>query len=115
MKSKRHLAIALLTSLGVSLFLANAQAQTNPVEGKKHGHGSEMSQLMTPEERTSMRTKMKAAQTPEERKEIRTAMRAEMQKRAKEKGITLPDHKGGHQHQHQHQQQHQHQHDAPAS
>jgi hypothetical protein len=27
-------------------------------------------------------------------------MRAEMQKRAKEKGITLPDHQGGRKHQH---------------
>lgn len=72
-------------------------------QGKQHGknaHGSEMSQLMTPEERTEMRTKMKAAQTQEERNAIRMGMRAEMEKRAKEKGITLPEHKRGHQHQH---------------
>jgi hypothetical protein len=60
-----------------------------------------MSKLMTPEERTVMRTKMKAAQTSEERKAIRMSMRTEMEKRAKEKGITLPERKGGHHHQHQ--------------
>jgi len=67
-------------------------------QGKQHGkngQGSEMSKLMTPEERTVMRAKMKAAQNPEERKAIRLSMRTEMEKRAKEKGITLPERKGG--------------------
>lgn len=73
--------------------------------GMGHGHGkkgqnSEMSKLMTPEERADMRTKMQAANTSEERQALRTSMRAEMEKRAKEKGITLPDHQGGRKHQH---------------
>jgi Spy/CpxP family protein refolding chaperone len=51
-------------------------------------------QLMTPEERTAMREKMHAAKTPEERQQIAAANRAEMQKRAKEKGITLPEPRG---------------------
>lgn len=72
-------------------------------QGKQHGmkgQRSEMSKLMTPEERTQMRNKMQAAKTPEERQAIRTSMRAEMQKRAKEQGITLPEGKGGQKHRH---------------
>jgi hypothetical protein len=70
------------------------------VQHGKHGQGSEMSKLMTPEERTEMRAKMQAAQTPEERKAIRMSMRTEIEKRAKEKGITLPERKSGCKHQH---------------
>lgn len=72
-------------------------------QGKHHGmkgQRSEMSKLMTPEERTQMRAKMQAAKTPEERQAIRKSMRAEMQKRAKEKGMTLPDRQEGRPHQH---------------
>ncbi|OGA55535.1 MAG: hypothetical protein A3G81_13560 [Betaproteobacteria bacterium RIFCSPLOWO2_12_FULL_65_14] len=47
--------------------------------------------LMTPEERTALQEKMRSAKTPEERQKLAEANRAEMQKRAKEKGITLPD------------------------
>jgi hypothetical protein len=47
-------------------------------------------QLMTPEERTALMEKMRSAKTPEERQKIAAANRAEMEKRAKEKGITLP-------------------------
>ena len=49
-------------------------------------------QLMTPDERTAMRDKMRNAQSPEERQQIALANHAEMQKRATEKGITLPEH-----------------------
>lgn len=67
------------------------------------GHGAEgrgtgpqaAQQLMTPEERTALREKMRNA-TPEERQQIAAATRAEMQKRAQEKGITLPEHRGPH-------------------
>ncbi len=52
--------------------------------------------LMTPEERTALQEKMRSAKTPEERQQIATATRAEMEKRAKEKGITLPEHRGPH-------------------
>lgn len=72
-------------------------------QGMQHGmkgQRSEMSKLMTPEERTQMRAKMQAAKTPEERQAIRKSMRAEMQKRAKEKGMTLPDRQEGRPHQH---------------
>jgi hypothetical protein len=51
-------------------------------------------QLMTPEERTALQEKMRNAKTPEERQQIATATHTEMQKRAKEKGITLPEGRG---------------------
>lgn len=50
-------------------------------------------QLMTLDERTVMRDKMRNAKSPEERQQIATANHAEMQKRATEKGITLPEHR----------------------
>ena len=53
-------------------------------------------QLMTPEERTATQEKMRAAKTPEERQQIATATRTEMEKRAKDKGITLPEQRGHH-------------------
>jgi hypothetical protein len=46
-------------------------------------------QLMTPEERNAFQEKMRNATTPEERRKLAEANRAEVQKRAKEKGITL--------------------------
>lgn len=73
-------------------------------KGQMQGHGGGMGagqQLMTPEERTAMREKMHAAATREERQALATANRAEMEKRAKEKGITLPERgagMGGHRH-----------------
>ena len=64
--------------------------------GKRHGgEGRQaMRQLMTPEERTTFREKMRSAKTPEERQQIAAANRTELQKRAKEKGITLTEHQG---------------------
>ena len=53
-------------------------------------HGAPMAALVTPEERAAMQEKMRNAKTPEERQKIAESMRAEMEKRAKEKGITLP-------------------------
>lgn len=50
-------------------------------------------QLMTPDERTAMREKMRNAKSTEERQQIAQANHSEMQKRATEKGITLPEHR----------------------
>jgi len=47
-------------------------------------------QLMSPEEHTALQEKMRNAKTPEARQKIAETNRAEMEKRAKEKGITLP-------------------------
>ena len=72
--------------------------------GMQHGamqHGSqgpqgsqEAMQLMTPEERNATMEKMRSAKTPQERQQIVATTRAEMDKRAKEKGITLPAQRG---------------------
>lgn len=49
-----------------------------------------MRELITPEERLSVMDKMMDAKTPQERQAIMSSIHAEMEKRAKEKGITLP-------------------------
>ena len=64
-----------------------------PMGAGAAGHGAAQ-QLMTPEERTALMEKMRNAATPEERQKIAEATRAEMQKRATEKGITLPEQRG---------------------
>lgn len=48
-------------------------------------------QLLTPDERTQYRDKMRAAKTPEERAALRKEMQQLTQQRAKEKGVTLPE------------------------
>jgi Spy/CpxP family protein refolding chaperone len=64
-------------------------------EGTGYGPmGGPGAQLMTPEERTAMMEKMRNAKTPEERQALMAANHAEMQKRAAEKGITLPEQAG---------------------
>ncbi len=54
-----------------------------------------MRDLMTEQERQAMKDKMRAAKSPEERQQLMAANRAEMEKRAKEKGITLPAPRSG--------------------
>jgi len=60
--------------------------------GMRGGMGPTM--LMTPEERSALQEKMRNAKTPEERQKLAHSTREEMHKRAKEKGITLPQHGG---------------------
>jgi hypothetical protein len=64
-----------------------SQQQTRPQE-QEQIFGS---QLMTEEERTEYRDRMRAAKTQEEREAIRLEHHQRMQKRAAEQGITLPD------------------------
>ncbi len=49
------------------------------------------SQLMTAEERQAFRARMQAASSAEERAAIRAEHHEQMQQRAKEKGLKLPD------------------------
>ena len=49
------------------------------------------SQLMTREERIEHRNKMRSFKTAEEREQYRLEHHAQMQKRASERGVTLPD------------------------
>lgn len=76
--------------------MKHGEAQAGHGKAQGHGqHGAQTGQsLITPEERTAFRDKMRNAKTPEERQQIALANRAEMEKRAAEKGITLPEHRG---------------------
>jgi Spy/CpxP family protein refolding chaperone len=107
MKTVKKIAIGVATVLGLGVAVAIVYAQQGPLGngmgqgvmrgGMMHGHMTEqnsdmkvMRELMTPAERLAMMDKMMDAKTPEERQAIMTANHAEMEKRAKEKGITLP-------------------------
>lgn len=107
MKHSRKLVTAAVAALGFGISMA---ASAHPGQmgamqdcmrgGAAHGPragagmGAAASQLMTPEERQAVRDKMRNAATPEERRQIAEATRAELQKRAQEKGIALPEHHG---------------------
>ena len=111
MKQYRKLAIG-VASVGIALAAAAAFAQSGPMgdgtgpmmgmHGKMSGsmHGGSTSghmagqKLMTPQEREALHEKMRNAKTEEERQALAAATRAEMEKRAKEMGITLPEHGG---------------------
>ena len=49
------------------------------------------SQLMNQQERTEYQAKMRNAKTSEEREQVRAQHHKEMQVRAKQQGVTLPD------------------------
>ncbi|MBN2702212.1 MAG: hypothetical protein JXR29_12270, partial [Methylothermaceae bacterium] len=80
---KQTLIVAGLT-VGLSLSVGSTpvQAQEEPIYG---------SQLMTEQERIEMRAKMRAAESAEERERIRKEHHEQLQQRAKEQGVTLPD------------------------
>ena len=107
MKTVKKIAIGVVTFLGLGVAVATVYAQQDPFGngvgqgmmrgGMMHGHMTEqnsdmkiMRELMTPSERLAMMDKMMDAKTLEERQAIMTANHTEMEKRAKEKGITLP-------------------------
>jgi hypothetical protein len=74
---------ALALSLGIALA---ADTPASPAKELVYG-----SQLMTPQERTEHRTKMRAAKTPEEKAKVRAELHKRMQERAKQQGVALPD------------------------
>jgi len=117
MKRSRKLAVGVVAALGLGVAVAAVYAQPGPMGGgmgphmkggMQHGMKGGMGPgaghgpagqgaghaLMTPEERTALQEKMHNAKTPEERQKLAEATRTEMQKRAKEKGITLPEGRG---------------------
>jgi hypothetical protein len=118
MKRSHKIAVGIAAALGLGLGAAAVIAQPGQMGGgmgmhakgdmqhgaqggmghaamSAEGHGpAAAQQLMTPEERQALREKMHNAATPEERQKLAETTRAEMQKRAKEKGITLPQHSG---------------------
>jgi Spy/CpxP family protein refolding chaperone len=117
MKRSHKIVVGIVTAAGLGLTAAALYAQPGPMGGGMGpgvGHGmmggmgpgmmqqggpagpTAGQQLMTPEERAALQEKMRNAKTPEERQKLAEANRAEMEKRAKEKGITLPEHRGPH-------------------
>ena len=108
MKRSTKFAVAAIASLGLGAAIAVAYAHPGgigpgmmrgmgpagmaggPMRGPMGAGPAAAQQLMTPEEQTAFREKMQNAKTPEERQKLAEANRAEMEKRAKEKGITLP-------------------------
>lgn len=81
------LAIALSLSTGFALAADLAPSPKKP-QTQQRIYGS---QMMTQQERTEYRAKMRAAKTAEERKQIRNEHHEQMKERAKERGVTLPD------------------------
>ena len=109
MKRSHKIALGVAASLGLGLGAATVFAHPGQMGGGMgmqggmgmHGKGAmghgpmgagpaAAQQLLTPEEQTAFREKMQNAKTPEERQKLAETNRAEMEKRAKEKGITLP-------------------------
>ena len=110
MKTVKKIAISVATVMGLGLAVAYAQPgpmgngmglgmmrgqmmQGQMMQGQMMGQSANMKimrELMTPAERLAMMDKMIDAKTVEERQAIMTATHTEMEKRAKEKGITLP-------------------------
>ena len=107
MKTVKKIAISIATVIGLGLAVVTVYAQQGPfgngvgqgimrggmMQGQMAGQNSDMKvmrELMTPAERLAMMDKMMDAKTPEERQAIMTANHTEMEKRAKDKGITLP-------------------------
>jgi hypothetical protein len=113
MKTVKKIAIGVATVLSLSLAVGAVYAQQGHfgncmgqgmmregmMDGQMSGQNSDMKvmrELMTPAERLAMMDKMIDAKTPEDRQAFMTANHSEMEKRAKEKGITLPAGHGPH-------------------
>lgn len=90
---KRHL-VSLMTGLLVAG--AAVSAYTPPIYAAEKTQASQQEQiygyeLMTEQERTEHRAKMRALKTEKEREQFRLEHHKKMQERAKQRGVTLPD------------------------
>ena len=72
----------MLSAIALGLMTSGVIAADEPIYG---------SQMMTNQERMEQRTKMNAAKTAQEREQVRLEHHEQMQLRAKERGVTLPD------------------------
>jgi hypothetical protein len=84
---------ALLSALSLSAGLAPA-ADPVPAQGSAQEQGTPVvhgSQMMTRQERTEYRARLRSAKTAEEREQIRQEHHERMKERARERGLTLPD------------------------
>ncbi len=94
MSRANRFTVSLLIGVAIAVMIGLADAQPRqPARGPAVESGGMIygSQLMTPAERTEYRTRMLAAASDVEREKIRAEHHAEMQKRAKARGIKLPD------------------------
>ncbi len=91
MNKKLLISAVLLTAIAIPFRAAVAADQTRTQTQLQTQDQIYGSQLMTSQERIEFRTRMRAAKTPQEREQIRAEHHAQMQARAKEKGMTLPD------------------------
>jgi len=80
-------AIAVVATLSLSAMLA----LTTPVLAQSNDQPVYGSQLMTDQERQAHRSRMRNAESPEELERIRAEHHGQMQMRAKEQGVTLPE------------------------
>lgn len=71
-----------LAAISLGLMTSGAIAADEPIYG---------SQMMTNQERMEQRTKMNSAKTAQEREQVRLEHHEQMQLRAKERGVSLPD------------------------
>lgn len=87
------LTIAMCMTLGINVSVASDQAQVQQKTQDKAQKPELIygSQLMTAQERTEYRAKMRSLKTKEEREALRREHHQQMQERAKAKGKTLPD------------------------
>lgn len=83
------LVAALLLSAGYASTANAQQAQMQTqTQQQEQVYGS---QMMTQQERSEYRARMRAAKNPEEQQQIRLQHHEAMKVRAKERGVTLPD------------------------
>lgn len=88
--TRTTLAVALLTALAAPV-LAQEQTRTEQQTQTRTQEQVYGSQLMTQQERNEYSARMRAAKTEQERERIRAEHHKQMQVRAKERGVTLPD------------------------
>lgn len=77
---------AIVCALGAALTLSAGVSLGADAQETIYG-----SQIMTQQERTEYRSRMRAANTAEEREQIRQEHHERMKERAKAQGVTLPD------------------------
>lgn len=84
----------LIAAAVAALLAGSLQASAHPHSGRGYGPAAAGApQLFTPEERTQFRERMRNATSAEERAQLRQEMHGLAEQRAKEKGITLPQHR----------------------
>jgi len=89
MKSHIVMALAAVTAMATPVLPAQERVQTEKsAQTQERIYGS---QLMTPQEREQHRAKMRSLKTEQERERYRLQHHKEMQQRAKERGVTIPD------------------------